>query len=479
MLKSNHYFYWAAGFIAVISLVHIGLSQQIGFGVDEAHYALYGLKPALSYFDHPPLMGWLVVMLNALVELNEFSLRFLTTLIMAINSLLLYVLARKVAPNIAHSGFVSVVLFNLGIMVQLLGWSMVPDVPLMTYFLLLALLIPNLNKTPNIWAWVALGVLMGLSALSKYTAIAAPVALGIFAFKQGYLWGWLKQFGLWLAVFIALVLISPILIWNAEHDWASFIYQINHGSEGQWQITNLLKTLASHLLLYSPLLFVAGFFGLFLSSADSPIEQFVRLVFYCYLAMVGWAAGNGELLPHWGVVAYLFLAPIAAKHIGFFIKGAWQRTLGAFLAAISLALFLTVYVLVGLRPVGFDIEKAYYDAMGWEQAGIEAKKLAQDHKVEQLLVHNWTHASRIAWYSKLSPIRVIGSKPNQYDIWYGRPVFDKRSLLVLPTDLNREFSFPQSLPAQFTCQLLKEEPFIFKNKQIVSFRYYLCNRPSM
>ena len=36
----------------------MALGAAMGLSVDEAHYALYALHPALSYFDHPPLVGW-------------------------------------------------------------------------------------------------------------------------------------------------------------------------------------------------------------------------------------------------------------------------------------------------------------------------------------------------------------------------------------------------------------------------------------
>lgn len=475
MLNSKSYFYYSLGFIFTISLVHVLLSQQIGFGVDEAHYALYGLKPDLSYFDHPPLMGWFVALLNVVTEINELSLRAMTTLFMALNSLLLYVLARRVLPNQANSGFVSVVLFNLGIMVQLVGWGIVPDVFLMNIFLLLALLIPSLNSKPSMTSWLALGCLMGLSALSKYTAIAAPIALSIYALKKGYLIVWLKQPGLWLAILLTLVVISPVLIWNAQHDWASFIYQIDHGSGGAWSVSNLLKTLISHILLYSPLLVLTGFLGLFLSSSENDTEQFVRIMFYCYLGMVFWAAGHGALLPHWGIVAYLFLAPIAAKHIDFFTQNRLKKLIGGFLAVVSLMLFFSIFLLLAFRPVDHDVHKAYYDVLGWKQAGLDAQELAHKHEVDQILVDNWTHASRIAWYSSFEPVRVIGSKPSQYDVWYGRPLENKLSLLVLPTSLDGEFDLPESFFNKFDCSLIKEAPFILKNEQIVSFRYYLCS----
>ena len=41
-------------------MIHLLIIQNIGLGVDESHYAMYALHLDWSYFDHPPLVGWLL-----------------------------------------------------------------------------------------------------------------------------------------------------------------------------------------------------------------------------------------------------------------------------------------------------------------------------------------------------------------------------------------------------------------------------------
>ena len=45
--------------LALGLLLHLVFGSLLTLSVDEAHYALYADKLALSYFDHPPLVGWL------------------------------------------------------------------------------------------------------------------------------------------------------------------------------------------------------------------------------------------------------------------------------------------------------------------------------------------------------------------------------------------------------------------------------------
>ena len=54
-------------------LIHVFFGFYLDFSVDEAHYALYGLHLDWSYFDHPPLVGWI----QALPINFEFSVGFI------------------------------------------------------------------------------------------------------------------------------------------------------------------------------------------------------------------------------------------------------------------------------------------------------------------------------------------------------------------------------------------------------------------
>jgi 4-amino-4-deoxy-L-arabinose transferase-like glycosyltransferase len=44
--------------LLALVLLHLAIGASIGLSVDEAHYLLYAAYPDWSYFDHPPLVGW-------------------------------------------------------------------------------------------------------------------------------------------------------------------------------------------------------------------------------------------------------------------------------------------------------------------------------------------------------------------------------------------------------------------------------------
>jgi 4-amino-4-deoxy-L-arabinose transferase-like glycosyltransferase len=73
--------------------------------------------------------------------------------------------------------------------------------------------------------WLAAGLFAGLALLSKFTAVMLAPAVAAFMLVPRWRRHWLLSPYPWAAALIALVVFSPVLIWNAGHDWASFRFQ--------------------------------------------------------------------------------------------------------------------------------------------------------------------------------------------------------------------------------------------------------------
>jgi 4-amino-4-deoxy-L-arabinose transferase-like glycosyltransferase len=265
----------------LVALLALGLCLHLVFGglltlsVDEAHYALYADKLALSYFDHPPLVGWLQWPLVAL-GVPDGVLRLIPQVLWLAACLLARDIARQLPalvpawPTDTQSkevaGLWAVTLVLLAPLLHVLGVGLLPDTLLMVLSLLLMQIALKLSATPQIAhtaqarlrLWLGAGVLLGLAGLSKYTAVLPAAALVLtLSSTQGL--RWLRTPGPWLALVIACGLVSPVFYWNAQHEWVSFVYQLNHGSGGQWQARRLLGFIGLQLVAYGPLLFLGGY----------------------------------------------------------------------------------------------------------------------------------------------------------------------------------------------------------------------------
>jgi 4-amino-4-deoxy-L-arabinose transferase-like glycosyltransferase len=255
--------------IAGFSAIRLLVGGSSGLSVDEAHYALYGLHPDWSYFDHPPLIGWLQALVLPFSE-STLALRVLPVMLFAATGLVLYRLTRSLFPQESPwLGFISVALLQSGLMFQLIGIAMLPDTPLLLLGLLVLWVLQGALTTAQMRYWLALGLLLGLAALSKYTAITlvATVLISMAFTRQ---WRQLLNPAVWLAMLLAALVMLPILYWNARHDWISFLYQLHHGTGNlHWQASRFLLSEAAQLLVYGFGVVVFGVIALVSAARDT------------------------------------------------------------------------------------------------------------------------------------------------------------------------------------------------------------------
>jgi 4-amino-4-deoxy-L-arabinose transferase-like glycosyltransferase len=267
--------------------------------------------------------------------------------------------------------------------------------------------------------WLITGTLLGLAGLSKYTAAFTAFALLLVVLcpprKQ-----WINQAGFYLAVVLALLLISPVLYWNWANDWISFKYQLAHGSGGEWLLLRFAGFIGLQLVAFGLLYIVGMVFFLRRYWAISPAAIICLLAFFWIpFGIFAWLSGGGGL-PHWTTPAWFCLAPFA----GIGIASAWasqQRRLIRFIFIIQIALCLIgfAFVLSGGIVSSNPRNNPIADLYGWDQAGKRVLALSKTYSAAGIAVQNWTLGSRIAWYAKPSAVFILDQRQDQFDLWFG------------------------------------------------------------
>jgi len=79
-------------------------------------------------------------------------------------------------------------------------------------------------KRPLLW-WGLTGLTLGLALLSKYHAAFLVIGAGAFLLSQPGLRRWVLHPGPYVALLIAAAIFSPVISWNAQHDWISLGWQ--------------------------------------------------------------------------------------------------------------------------------------------------------------------------------------------------------------------------------------------------------------
>lgn len=480
---------WATRLVlACAFLLHYVLGAAVGLSVDEAHYALYASHLALSYFDHPPLVGWVqwpLVALNAPVEV----LRWIPELLWLGTALLVFQIAERLqaltpgARQGLGAGFWAVLVMALAPLLHVLGIGLLPDTLLMFFTALLMwqtldLMAPGATASRARWLW--LGLVLGLAGLSKYTAIFAALAVAA-CLLAAHGVRLLRSPWPWVAVLLAVVVVSPVAIWNYQNGWISFVYQTQHGKGGGWRVLPLVQFLIVQLLAYGPLLFwgAAGWWALRATAARALLVFFV-LPFAVLAAL----SGGGSSLPHWTAPAWVALVPFSGVGlVGFLQRSAskWRTWCVIALAVVQLAMGLG---LMGLMASGgapwFTSARPnpFADVHGWEQAGERALALAKQQGLQSVSVQNWTLASRMGWYARPLPVHVLEDRFDQFDFWAGDLPKGGNTLLVDWSQMAYEVPLTTpSAPQGFAnCTLLETLPNVHWGTTLSSFHLYDCRQ---
>jgi len=469
------------------SVLHVALGFALGLTADEAHYALYGAHLALSYYDHPPLVGWVQAPLVAL-HAPAGVLRLIPAALWAGTALLVYAATYRLhrllmagdADSAEAAGLWAVGAYSLAPLLHLLGIGLVPDTLLMFFTAAILWQTLRLLSVDDLRQWLLLGLLLGLAGLSKYTAIfaALPAAATLLAVYRARL---LRRPGPWLALALALLLVLPVFVWNAQHDWISFRYQLQHGKGGAWRVGSVLVFALLQALLY-PLL-IRGALAL-RGRVRWDARCLGLLGFYLLpFAVLAYLSGGGSSLPHWTAPAWVALAPFA----GLGLAALWAagrragiRVLGAWQAVLTLALY--ALMLLGGAPWQRGAEPGsaapeafnpFTDFYGWDAAGARAAELARAHGVGHLAVQNWTLASRLAWYARPLPVHVLAPGVDQFSFWSG-PLPPGASAVLL--DWSQLPHVPPLAPGQFArCEAPEVLPVVRAGRVLAHFTLQVCH----
>jgi 4-amino-4-deoxy-L-arabinose transferase-like glycosyltransferase len=474
--------------LALGMLVHIALALSFHLSVDEAHYALYASKLDWSYFDHPPLVGWVqwpALQLGGtdiLMRISPMICWLFTALGVMYLSDTLYpgAMAQRIAGLRADLW-----LLLLSPLPHLLGLALVPDsmlMPLTCATMALCWQLCLRDQVANQRLWLLLGLCLGLAGLTKYTAVLIALGAMIVLLRAHGMAVFAKP-GLWMAAGIAVLCVVPVFYWNAQHDWISFAYQLGHAQgAGSWKLRNVL-VFALLIWLAHGLLLPAGLWG---SASSRPAWFFCASFGLPSLLLLCYLSARGSALPHWATPAWIALMPPAA--VG--VVALWQRYRHTVLAAIALQALACVAFLAFMATAGVGQETGpqgtsvpgaktahmqpnpFADLYGWDRAAARAQTLAQQGNVSKLAVGNWSLASRLAWYARPMPVKVIDHRFDQFDLWFGSLQTHDSVLLV---DWSLMSYIPPVGPTQFErCEWLEQMPIMHMGRQISHFNFLQC-----
>jgi len=248
--------------LAVFFLVRLAYNRLLPIVPQEAYYWSYAKHLALSYLDHPPMTAWTIALFTAIGGDTPFFIRIGTAIYTTATLSVLFA-ATRVLFGSARLALAVGVLSMCTVFIPLSATVFTPDSPLLFFWSLILLAMVKLLRTGRAGWWYVAGAALGLGMLSKYSAVL--IVPGIFAWIawDGKRRRWLLTPHPYAALTIGLVLFSPVILWNARHEWASFAFQSSRrfGEMGTFRPRYFFQLLGSQAGLLTPYILLVALAG--------------------------------------------------------------------------------------------------------------------------------------------------------------------------------------------------------------------------
>jgi 4-amino-4-deoxy-L-arabinose transferase-like glycosyltransferase len=354
--------------IAVTLVLRLIGGAVVGWGTGEAYYLASARQFHLSYFDQPPVSLWTIWATLKLTGSDDLLIVRLPFIAMfAVSTWLVFDIVRRIHSSLG--GFYAALIVNACALFSLsIGSWTQPDAPMVLFWLatirvLIEIFFGKGAQKPFLY-WSLAGIFLGLTFLSKYHAVFLVAGTGLFILVNSTQRRWLTHRAPWLALLIALVIFSPVLIWNAQNDWVSFSFQGGRAVEAdaglRWdglirmiwgQLLYMVPWLALPALYIGARALAAGPRGQFPSGAEPGAAALFAyigwpiVIFFTLVAL--WS--DTQFHFHWQAPGYLML---------FMLMGAWaadrdSKAIRSWLFGSAIATFVLLSLLVSHAATGW------------------------------------------------------------------------------------------------------------------------------
>ena len=408
---------------------------------DEAYYALYGEHLAWGYYDHPPMVG-LMTFLSSLLFSGTLGVRFFTIITSCLSLWVMWKVtqvpelvegpsiiqeiadqvrndAKKKSPLLFFVIACSIVMFNI------YGFVTTPDASLILFSALFLLVYQRYLENKSWKNALLMGLFMALMIYSKYHAF---LLLGLIVLSNLKL---LKDGKFWVACLLALVLLTPHILWQVNNDFPSFKYHLAGRNEAfRWSY--FLEYLPNQLLIFNPFTFGAVVYVLIkdrkcvrippasLKRGIGVFERGLKFILIGFFFFFWLMAFRGHVEPHWTIVCVIPMVVLIYRKA--LVDEKLKKYIKWFILP-SLLLVLAFRILL-MTPLadrfGYHGKEQYYKAI--EQTAGDRPVVFQGSFQQPALYHYFTG-------KESSTLKSYYDRMTQYGLWQfdkawiGKPVF--------------------------------------------------------
>jgi dolichol-phosphate mannosyltransferase len=373
---------------------------------EETYYWSYARHLDIGYLDHPPMVAWLIRVGTWFFGQNEFGVRIGALICGLITSLYVYRLTRNLFGDAA--ALAALLLASILPFFFLSGLLLTPDSPMTAAWAASLYHLERALIADQRQAWWRAGIALGVGMFSKYSIALLGLVTVVFMAWDVPSRRWFRRPEPYLTALIAAAIFSPVLIWNAQHEWASFAFQTSRRLAEPPQFATH-KLLGSMLALITP----TGLLAIVLTRrlAENPRQaRFMGLALLLPLSVFALFSLRHEVKLDWTGAAWVAALPaLGCSVLGAdtvrapwrtWLRVAWPPTL---VLMALLYIGLLHYLVLGLPGVAYS-KHIETTPVGWRE--LSQRMLSVATQAAQLSGHlplivgmdRYAIASEIAFY---------------------------------------------------------------------------------
>lgn len=368
--------------VVVLTAFKLWSAGSAHFVEDEAYYRLWGLNPALSYYDHPPMIGWWIWAGQKLFGDTVLGTRLFVVLSPMLGSIALWRTA-SILFDTRVAGW-AVLFLNASILVGVGGILATPDAPSVFFWGLGFWALAELQVSKNANWWLAVGLFAGLGLLSKYSVLFFGVGIVLWLLWVPSARRWFLSWQLWAGGLIVILLILPVLYWNSLYDWVSFYKQFGRAGRGAWTEKYTLEFVGALIGLINPLIAIPAVFGAFQIGRKAVRQDgaasLILLTVIPFLLYLFFHALHARVQANWPAPLFPAFALMAAVFVGTTetTKGFWKGlSIGGVALGIAVAIMVQIHAVTPFTG-SLARKDPTFQLRGWPEIGAEVQKLVDE-----------------------------------------------------------------------------------------------------
>ena len=296
-------FYILAALVFLLNFTQAFFTELI---YDESYYWYYARELSWGYFDHPPMVAFMIWLGGHLFD-GELGVRFVSTILSAAGLFVLW-------DSIDHPSKKDYVphFFLLVFSMTLLnvyGFFALPDTPLLFFLAVFLWTYKKYLAQPGLkWA-VCLGLVMALLMYSKYHAALIIIFVLLSNLRL------IRDKFAWLAVLVALLFYSPHLIWLYEHDFVTIKYHIFERPNRAYEFGDFTLGFFLNLVVLFGLTFPWVYRSLFKTKTSDQFTKALLYIVYGFIIFFFVSSFNRRIQTQWLVAISIPMVLIVYQYM--------------------------------------------------------------------------------------------------------------------------------------------------------------------